>query len=176
MRFRTDKLYHGYLPTYLRIASEIGERGRVAELGVLDGDSLEMWQALFPAGVIVGVDCNPDAVWPSECRRVVSAQDDPRLPLLLKAIAPAYDLIVDDASHEGPATAKALELLWPLVRPGGWYVIEDWMVGFSTYDEGSHGPGMLEMARELLWRVSDQQMDCQDITYRYGQILLRKKR
>ena len=36
------------------------------------------------------------------------------------------DLVVDDASHRYGATLASFETLFPLMRPGGLYVIEDW--------------------------------------------------
>lgn len=36
------------------------------------------------------------------------------------------DLIIDDASHWYPETRAAFETLFPRLRPGGTYVIEDW--------------------------------------------------
>ena len=32
---------------------------------------------------------------------------------------------MDDASHRGRLTAAAVAQLWPLVKPGGFYVVED---------------------------------------------------
>jgi predicted O-methyltransferase YrrM len=36
------------------------------------------------------------------------------------------DLVIDDASHRYAPTVASFEALFPLVRPGGLYVIEDW--------------------------------------------------
>ena len=36
------------------------------------------------------------------------------------------DLVVDDASHLYEQTRKSFEILFPLLQPGGTYVIEDW--------------------------------------------------
>jgi hypothetical protein len=36
------------------------------------------------------------------------------------------DLVVDDASHYYIETRASFELLFPLLRPGGIYIIEDW--------------------------------------------------
>ncbi len=176
MRFLTDKVtYHPYLQTYLRIAGEIGVKGNVTEVGVLNGASLDMWQALFPQGKIVGVDITPEAYWPPATYRVVADQTDKELPDLLSQISPDYDLIVDDASHEGEKTEATFKLLYPLVKPGGWYVIEDWMVGFATYDNARHGPSMLHMACGLLNLVDNPENETEYIKYQYGQIIVRKK-
>jgi len=38
----------------------------------------------------------------------------------------SIDLVVDDASHQFAATLASFEMLFPRLRPGGLYVIEDW--------------------------------------------------
>lgn len=38
----------------------------------------------------------------------------------------ALDLVIDDASHRYEPTVASFETLFPLLRPGGLYVIEDW--------------------------------------------------
>ncbi len=40
--------------------------------------------------------------------------------------AAALDVVIDDASHEYLPTLASFELLFPRLRPGGIYVIEDW--------------------------------------------------
>ncbi len=103
----------------------------MCEVGVYRGGSLEMWQALFPDGVIVGVDNERDALVPNVpgAHVIRSAQDAPSLPYALHPHGP-FDLIVDDASHVGELSRATWVLLWPLVKPGGYYVLEDWQVAF----------------------------------------------
>jgi Methyltransferase domain len=36
------------------------------------------------------------------------------------------DLVIDDCSHLYEPSRVMFEVLFPLLRPGGWYVIEDW--------------------------------------------------
>ena len=127
--FSTDKVSpHGYLPDYQRIAAELGPAAVVCEIGVLRGDSLRMWQHYFPdSPAIIGVDIDPGATWPQGTVRIVAAQDDPDLGVLVREHAPGgCHLIVDDASHRGKPTAAAFAQLWPLVVSGGYYVVEDW--------------------------------------------------
>lgn len=168
MSFATDKVSLGYLPTYYGLAEELGPAARVIEVGVLDGGSLEMWQSLFPNGTVVGVDRNYRSRWPEGTVRVVAAQDDAELPAMVAEHGP-FDLVVDDASHEGALTRRTWELLWPLVAPGRYYVIEDWQVAFWPDRDDS----MLRMAESLLPTLDGTDVDC--ITYRHGQIILRKK-
>jgi hypothetical protein len=174
VRFATDKIQHGYLPTYLRIAAELGPAARVCEIGVQHGHGLDMFQALFPVGLVAGVDANPGCRRPEGCIEIHAGQDDPGLPALLAGWSPEWDLFADDASHDGNLTVATLRLLWPLLRPGGFYVIEDWMVGLP-HIWPEYGDSMLLTAQGLLTLLT-RDGDVEDITYRYGLAVLRKKR
>jgi Methyltransferase domain len=179
-RFATDKVYwHGYFSSYQRLAGQIGPAGRVCEIGVWRGDSLAMWQALFPGGLVAGVDHDPDAVWPPGTARVVAAQDDPGLPARLRELsACGFDLIVDDASHDGTLTRATWDLLWPLVRPGGFYVVEDWQKGMGV-GGGQAWAGsddsMLRCAEGFLRLLDSRDCDPDCVEYRYGLAILHRR-
>ncbi len=172
--YETDKVDQGYMPAYNTIADQLGGAARVCELGVFNGGSLATWRDLFPQGTIAGVDTNPQAHWPAGTIRIVAGQDDPALPGMLRGHAREWDLIVDDASHDGDLTARAFGLLWPLVSPGGFYVIEDWFTGFPEYHGPCKSPAMLDLARSLLDRLR-KDSDTESVSYRYGMAIIRKK-
>lgn len=175
LRFGTDKIAQGYLPTYLWIATELGQAARVCELGVWHGGSLQMWQALFPDGIIAGVDTDETMRWPERTAKIVAGQADPDLPGKLDAISPGgWDLIVDDASHHGQITRASFDLLWPLVTPGGFYVIEDWFVGFGQHPQFRDDGSMLTTATSLLSMLDKPDGTVDTISYRYGLIIIRK--
>lgn len=171
VRFATDKVTHGYLPAYLRIGAELGPAGRVCEVGVDRGDGLDMFQALFPAGLVAGVDRDAGCRWPDGTVRIIAAQDDPDLPVVLGGYSASWDLIADDASHDGKLTRAAFDLLWPLVAAGGFYVIEDWQVGLGW---GGWDTSMLTCVQGLLPLLT-KGGDVEEITYRYGLAVLRKR-
>jgi cephalosporin hydroxylase len=188
----TDKVEpHGYFPSYLKLAAELGPYGNVCEVGVAGGGSLEMFRQLFPFGTVCGVDRAAEgtlldaehgthAHWPDGTVQVISDQAADDLPGRLQQVHRQWDLIVDDASHEGPATTRTFELLWPLVRPGGYYVVEDWNGAFrNARQPGSPypwGPGILHAVKgfiELLW---DRDAECDEIVYRYGLAIIHRAR
>lgn len=174
MRFHTDKLDHGYMPVYYQMASEIGLAGHVCEVGTWKGDSLDAWQALFPQGLVVGIDRDPSACWPEGTIKVVSDQGSPDLPARLRQISPDdFHLVIDDASHAGALSTQTFNLLWPLVRPGGWYVVEDWMIGFDSWP--NYDDSMLRLAESFLRNLEFPDGEVASIEYRYGLITLRKK-
>jgi len=172
--YATDKVQQGYMPAYNTIADTLGPDARVCEIGVLGGGSLATWRDLFPKGVIAGVDQNPNSTWPAGTIRIIAGQDDPALPAMLQARCPQWDLIVDDASHDGDLTAATLRLLWPLVSPGGFYVIEDWFVGFPEYHSMCRSPAMLTLMQSLLDRLR-KDSDTESVSYRYGMAIIRKR-
>ena len=177
LRFATDKVAQGYLPAYLGIAAAVGTSGRVCEAGVWTGESLRMWQALFPGGIVAVVDIDGTALWPHETVKIVAAQDDPGLPAALAGVSPGgWDIIVDDASHRGDLTRRTWELLWPLVVPGGWYVVEDWFVGFGNHPLFPGDHSMLRTAESFLQLLAAPGGEVESVTYRYGMIILRKVR
>jgi hypothetical protein len=133
-----------------------------------------MWRALFPLAEIFGVDCNEHATWPEGTVRVVANQDDPALPGLIGG--GPFGLIVDDASHEGEPTRASFDLLWPLVRPGGYYVVEDWTVALreDPHWGAAWGDSMLRTAESFLPMLDRRYGECDEIRYRYGMIIIRK--
>lgn len=169
--FNTDKIFdHGYFSTYLTIAASLGPFAKVCEFGVERGDSLRMWQSLFPQGEVTGVDMNPGCHWPDGTKRVLALQDD---PVALANLGP-FDLIVDDASHVGKTTQKTFEIMWPQVAPRGVYVVEDWFIGIEKHINGAYDPAMLETVQGFL-RLLTKGGDCESVSYRYGLAVVRKK-
>ena len=63
-----------------------------------------------------------DASEPAQLQRI------PNLPELL-------DIIIDDGSHRFHDQETMLLTLWPRLRPGGFYVVEDVLVGALPWDE-----------------------------------------
>ena len=53
-----------------------------------------------------------------------------------------FDIVIDDASHVNTHQIAAFGHFWPLVRPGGWYVIEDVHASYwgRAYNHGQHKP------------------------------------
>ena len=168
----TDKHMHGYVTVYKKIAAELGEKARVCELGVYDGASLNLWKELFPEGTIAGIDGNAGCWWPKGTIKIVARQEQLDLPDILKEHSDKWDLIIDDCSHLGELTAVSLGNLWPLVSAGGYYVIEDWVVGFSHWLDFDRS--MLTLAENLISYL-DGDTDIESIEYRYGMIIMKKK-
>lgn len=112
---------------------ELGIGGEDTELG---GASLLGWQEYFPHGSITGIDIydksalNTDRITTHICN-----QNDKTG--LLKIITKPPDIIIDDASHISSLTIESFCILFPQLRPGGWYIIEDISCSYRWDFEGN---------------------------------------
>lgn len=96
------------------------------ELGIANGDSLRSWTDYFPEGKIYGldvIDCSKDNS--SRIQTFKGSQSD---NALLKSIVEKtgdLDVIIDDGSHIVEHWISSFEYLFPHVKDGGLYIIED---------------------------------------------------
>jgi Methyltransferase domain len=113
----------------------------ILELGVWDGGSIAFWFEYFSPDKHVGVDLQQreDSQYFKQYKtsrdldqRIatywgVDQGDSARLREIVQAeFKGPLDLVIDDASHMYDLTKKSFETLFPLLRPGGLYVVEDW--------------------------------------------------
>lgn len=133
VRFQTDKSSswrgspeHGYLDAYERHLAHREIRS-VCEIGVASGGSLRLWEHLFPAARILGIDI-VDACRTLAGGRIQIETADAGNPAQLVGIVQRhgpFDLVIDDGSHEEPDVFAALRVLFDAVTPWGVYAIED---------------------------------------------------
>ncbi len=100
------------------------------------------WRDFFRNGQIVGLDLDPVSI-DDPTGRIVTYQGDQADLALLDRIARerapgGFDIIIDDASHIAALTKISFWHLFNYhLKPGGYYVIEDWRVSYS--DAASDG-------------------------------------
>jgi len=106
------------------------------ELGVRDGKSLRVWREYFEHANILGVDINPQSAHQDTkgCKVEICSQTDREKLTKISKRVKGWDIVVDDASHLNKLTAQSFEILWPTVRPGGLYIIEDLKVSYMNLE------------------------------------------
>jgi len=122
----TDKCTnHDYSAAYESLLPNRKNVKMVMEVGVADGSCLLAWREVFPNATIVGMDIHHsdkahgdriefhlgDQRSLEDCRRAAAGRQ--------------FDLIVEDATHNVTDNLVTLIYLWPFVKPGGLYVIEE---------------------------------------------------
>jgi hypothetical protein len=125
---------HFYTQHYQRYFSHLRNQPiRLLEIGVggysdlNDGAaSLRMWKRFFPKAQIVGIDLY-DKTHFSEDRIIVlqcDQTDAQRLTDISREQGP-FDIIIDDGSHLNEHIKITFNILFPLLKKGGFYAIED---------------------------------------------------
>lgn len=150
--YGTDKFgKHDYTSIYSELMQ--GRRGdpvRLLELGVggwsgeLGGESLSMWATYFPKGRIFGIDVydktslSRGRVKVFQCSQI----DETRLTEIAREAGP-FDFVIDDGSHANAHQIESFRILWPFVKDGGVYIIEDVQTSYwPAYGGGPVGtPG-----------------------------------
>jgi hypothetical protein len=125
---RNGYIGHNYMPAYERHLKPRRQSLRsVLEIGVLHGQSLNLWLNYFPQARVVGMDIHPDKKNLTADRLTIEIVDQGKGDDLrgLKQRHPPFDLVIDDGSHRLPDVLTSLQHLYPHVTLGGLYVIED---------------------------------------------------
>jgi predicted O-methyltransferase YrrM len=136
-----------YLRVYEDIASGFSPRS-ILELGIFQGGSYVFLDKLFKPRRMSAVEISQRPVEPllqylsrTENRFVhfATSQSDREIlkQIVLGELADELDLVVDDASHTYEETKASFEVLFPLLHPGGIYVIEDWSWAHHPAYQGS---------------------------------------
>jgi SAM-dependent methyltransferase len=113
---------------FLEMGLQIGgpEHGASADRATTDLPSVRMWLEYFPKAQIHGLDVS-DFSWFSDPRFTFHRCDMDARDNLAAAAAtmPDFDIIIDDASHASHHQQNAFLELFPRLKSGGLYVIED---------------------------------------------------
>lgn len=145
-RYGTDKLSHNYCDAYEKHLGHLRDVPiALLEIGIFRGYSLRMWADYFNRAAVVGVDIVERC--PVVGDRIETVIAD------IKDYVPdrEFDVIVDDGSHMADDIIAAHARLWPRLRPGGWYVIEDWRTQWEAFFGG--GPQGTVLAPWLLGQL-----------------------
>ena len=149
-KYGTDKssASHGYTEKYVRYLEQLRSKPvTVLELGWgghedpdKGGASAQMWRDYFKKGTIVCIDLEEKSITDAHdgihFRR--GSQADPDFIAALAEEFGPFDLIVDDASHLSSLTIKSWELLYPHLKSGGLYVVEDTHMAYHSHYHGTH--------------------------------------
>lgn len=131
-----------YLDIYERHLSPYrGKPLKMLEIGIDQGGSLEMWREYFgPDATIFGIDINP------ECAKRVNAPNQVRIgsqadPEFLRSVLDEIgtpDVILDDGSHVSEHQRTSFDVLFPKLREGGLYIIEDMHTSYFRGFQGGY--------------------------------------
>ncbi|MCK2243753.1 MULTISPECIES: class I SAM-dependent methyltransferase [unclassified Crossiella] len=134
-RHESDKWgIHQYTQHYPRYLEPLRDRPlTVLEIGIggfdnptAGGASLRMWKHYFPRATIYGVDVHDKTPHAQQRIHILRAdQSDPQALQEVVARTGPLDIVIDDGSHQNAHVLTTFHTLFPHVRDGGYYAIED---------------------------------------------------
>ena len=138
------------LNLYISLAAPMKPKS-VLELGVFQGGSYAFIDSLLKPERMSAVEISSTPVsalagWidgrPGRSVHYGSKQTDAgALQRIVKSdLGGSVDLVIDDASHSYDDTRRSFEILFPLISPGGYYLIEDWAWSHQPYFQGANAP------------------------------------
>lgn len=119
----TDKAtYHKYLDFYEKNLPDRKFKGRLLEIGILQGSSLRMWHEYYPKAEIIGIDLNDKHLEAPGTQMIIA---DATKPYQVEPLG-MFDIILDDGSHfTADQQASFMHLYYNQLNKGGFYIIED---------------------------------------------------
>ena len=101
------------------------------EIGVRWGGSVWGWRNYFPNANIIGMDVDPNSMQygnddpKNGVKLYLGDQCDSKLLNTINNSHGPFDIIIDDGGHTMEQQLSTFDVMWPLLKNGGVYVIED---------------------------------------------------
>ena len=131
----TDKTgSHWYTPHYMNHLRQFrNKKVKLLEIGVggysnpmEGGNSLRMWKKYFPFGKIYAIDIyDKSALQEKRIKIYQGSQVDSEFLKKITDEIGTLDIIIDDGSHLNEHIIESFKILFPMLKDGGVYVIED---------------------------------------------------
>ena len=165
-KYDSDKIthhnYHGIYDFFLK--SFYNDKGSLLEIGIDSGKSLQMWMELFPHAFVYGMDINVSAK--SDRFNIIQGDQSNSIDLYkVKSNVGELFLINDDGSHIPEHQLLTFNILFPCLREGGIYILEDietsyWtkggLYGYQTRYGYKHPNSIVEIFKEVADSINSE--------------------
>jgi len=156
---RCNKWVH-YFEIYERFINQyINQPCTYLEIGVQQGGSLNLVKEyLGPDCTTVGIDIDPSCL---QCINdgheiYIGSQEDASFLTSVAEQSGPYDIIVDDGGHTAGQQITSFVTLWPHLKDGGVYIVEDLHCSqhWPGYQGSALGINFLDFAKGLSDKLS----------------------
>lgn len=167
MKYESDKItHHKYHEIYdFFLKPFYHTKGSLLEIGINTGNSLKMWLELFPNAFIYGMDINVSDN--NERFNIIKGDQSSIIDLTNLKTTIGNDLffINDDGSHIPEHQLLTFNTLFPCLREGGVYIIEDietsyWtrggLYGYDTRYGYKHLKSIIEIFKDVIDSINSE--------------------
>lgn len=122
---------HAYTAIYDLLFSHIRENDiKVAEIGILNNNSMKCWREYFPNADLYGYEWNDEFLkkaynddLPNTHYLKMNVKDVSSISEGLRGML--FDIIIDDSTHEFPDQINVINTVYKYLKSGGFLIIED---------------------------------------------------
>lgn len=199
--------HDSYYEVYEKLfESKRNDNLNILEIGVDYGESSKTFSTYFKNSKLVGIDINLreiDFKEFSNFEYIKCEQTDKTgiEKIISEKLNNQIDIVIEDASHIGHLSKLTFDIIFPYVKSGGFYIIEDWGTGYwKSFNDGheyfnpilmgkrihSHDFGMVGFVKSLVDEVgildikptedskSNLVQRVKSITYHFGMVVVEK--
>ena len=167
-KYKSDKSRddHSYVKLYNMIFANIRHSvTNMTEVGISHGQSIQAWFRYFPNADIHAFDVtqenivknNLEHLKPRVYTHIVNILDNNVTMADLRFLPESMDVIIDDGPHSVSSQEGFLQKLFPCLKPGGYYIIED--IGIARQGNGvvifHDDPSKLQQATRDILKAHD---------------------
>lgn len=157
--------FHNYTEVYSRYLAELKDKPLTfLEIGIYKGASVKFWESYFTQAQLHFIDIDFSRIQYHSTRSHYHCLDQSNM-LGLKVFGTTiggFDVVIDDGGHTMDQQINSFKALFPFVRKGGLYIIEDlhtsyWKSfgGKGTFENPKAGPGTaVEFFKNLVEEVN----------------------
>tara|TARA_Y100001970_G_scaffold15374_1_gene17285 strand:- start:321 stop:1130 length:810 start_codon:yes stop_codon:yes gene_type:complete len=142
-KYKSDKYHHKYSEIYEKYLNvHKNKKVKVLEIGVADGSSVKAWSRFFNNGKVIGIDIKDvnKKKLKIKTNNIDLFQGSQSDYVFLKKLINKYknfDFIIDDGSHYPKDVIKSFKFLFPYLKNGGIYFIEDTQTSYNHFFGGN---------------------------------------
>jgi demethylmacrocin O-methyltransferase len=150
----TDKssAFHNYTKVYAQYFHPLRKKKiKFLEIGIYKGDSVKLWDRYFKNGDLHFIDITSEYIQyysPTAHYHYADQSNFQEMEKLASSLGSNFDIIIDDGGHRMEQQIISFQALFPHVKSGGLYIIEDlhtsyWQVygGYGSIGAPLNGPG-----------------------------------
>ena len=125
-KYKSTKKMMGYINIYNQYFNAIKDKNlNIFEIGVETGESLRMFSDYFNKSNIIGLDIENKEYNIDRVEIFCGDQSDKNILNKIVEKYKTFDVIIDDGSHKNEDVKNSFNYLFPYLKYGGLYIIED---------------------------------------------------